>query len=305
MKNIKRTAVKFIAAVISAAITISTVFTLSTFSVFAEPNNTQPVPTNDSVLYTGEEVTPPVTISDEGVQLQNGVDYDLSYENNINVGTATVIVTFKGNYSGERRVNFNIVARSLTTDDFTLSAIDKQIYTGAAIEPKPAITIGDITLVENVDYTLSYTNNTAIGTATIDVTFTGNYAGSTSTTFEIVPNEFSDTDIESGALTVMGIEAHTYTGAAITPEPIVKYGDITFEKDKDYTLSYENNINVGMATVIINFKDNYKGSVNIKFDIVPKAVSADESSIKINAISDQTYTGSPITPEPIIIDISR
>lgn len=302
MKNIKRTAVKFIAAVLSAVTALSSAMT---FSVFAESNNTQPVPANDSVLYTGEEVTPPVTISDEGVQLQNGVDYDLSYENNINVGTATVIVTFKGNYSGERRINFNIAARSLTTDDFTLSAIDKQIYTGAAIEPKPAITVGDVSLVENVDYTLSYTNNTAIGTATVDVTFTGNYAGSTSAAFEIVPNEFSDADIENGSITVTGIESHTYTGAAITPEPTIKYGDITFEKDKDYSLSFENNINVGTATVIINFKDNYKGSVNINFDIVPKAVSADESSIKINAISDQTYTGSPITPEPIIIDISR
>ena len=292
---------KLIAAALSAAITLSSAMT---FSVFAEPNNTETTQANDAVLYTGEEVTPPVSISDEGVQLQNGVDYDLTYENNVNVGTATVIVTFKGNYSGERRVNFNITERNLTNNDVTLSEIDKQIYTGAAIEPKPTITVDDITLVENTDYTLSYTNNISIGTATIDVTFIGNYSGNANTTFEIIPTEFSDADIESGALTVTGIEAQTYTGRAITPEPSIKFGDVTLVKDKDYTLSYANNINVGTATVTVNFKDAYKGSVNINFNILPKS-AADESYITINAIPDQTYTGNPITPEVIIIDISK
>lgn len=297
----KRIMTKLITAALSAAIALSSAAPLG---VFAEPNNTEATQTNDTVLYTGEEVTPPVSISDEGVQLQNGVDYDLTYENNVNVGTATVIVTFKGNYSGERRVNFNITARHLTNDDVTLSEIDKQIYTGTAIEAKPAITAGGVTLVENTDYTLSYTNNIGIGTVTVDVTFIGNYSGSVNTAFEIIPNEFSDADIESGALTVTGIESQTYTGRAITPEPSIKYGDVTLVKDKDYTLSYENNINVGTATVTVNFKDAYKGSVNISFSILPKS-TADESGITINAIPDQTYTGNPITPEVIIIDISK
>lgn len=292
---------KLIAAALSAAITLSAAMT---FSVFAEPNNTETTQENNAVLYTGEEVTPPVSISDEGVQLQNGVDYNLTYENNVNVGTATVIVNFKGNYSGERRVNFNITARNLTNDNVTLSEIDKQIYTGVAIEPKPTITVGDIMLIENTDYTFSYTNNIGIGTATVEIAFTGNYAGSVNTTFEIIPNEFSDADIESGALTVMGIETQTYTGRAITPEPSIKCGDVTLVKDKDYTLSYANNINVGTATVTVNFKDSYTGSININFNILPKS-AADESYITINAIPDQTYTGFEIKPEPIITDVSR
>lgn len=52
-----------------------------------------------------------ITVMNDGKILENGVDYYLTYENNINIGTAKVIVNFIGNYSGIQERTFNIVRK--------------------------------------------------------------------------------------------------------------------------------------------------------------------------------------------------
>ena len=57
-----------------------------------------------SYTYSGGYKKPTVTVKDsKGKTLKNGTDYTVSYKNNKNVGTATVTVTFKGNYSGSKK----------------------------------------------------------------------------------------------------------------------------------------------------------------------------------------------------------
>lgn len=243
--------------------------------------------------YTGSAITPDIMLYDDDVQLVKGVDYDLSYENNINVGTATIIVTFKGNYSGERRVTFNITAKPLTQDDVIISLIDEQIFIGEPITPKPTVTFGDKTLVEGTDYDLTYSDNTNAGTAKVEVTFKGNYEGTAGTTFEIVSKSLVQDD-----LTIADIADKTFTGTEIKPEPEIKYGDVTLVKGVDYELSYENNINVGEANITITLKNNYSGTATKKFTIVPDAL--DQSKVTFAVIEEQSYTGSEIKPEPII-----
>lgn len=277
--------------VLSIVLTIASI--LSMTAVFAESEQTY-----ESAAYTGEAIMPDITAYSAGVQLVNGTDYDLSYENNVNVGTATVIITFKGNYTGTRTANFNIVARTLSNDDIAFSAVDNQTYTGSEIKPEPVITYGDVTLVKDRDYTLTYTDNVNVGTATIHVTFIDNFEGDASATFEIVPDELTTEDASFSE-----IDNQTYTGSELTPEPTITYHGVTLEKNKDYTLSYEDNVNAGTATVNVEFVGNYTGKANTTFEIVAKV--ADENSITISAISDQIYTGAAITPEPTVTDMSR
>ncbi|SEO50528.1 hypothetical protein SAMN02910314_00376 [Denitrobacterium detoxificans] len=73
----------------------------------------------------------------------------------------------------------------------TISAIANQVFTGEAIEPEVTVTDGDITLEENVDYTVEYKNNTELGTATVTVTGMGSYEGEQSATFLIVSDSAS------------------------------------------------------------------------------------------------------------------
>jgi len=58
---------------------------------------------------TGSEVKPAVVVRDGDKVLQEGVDYTITYSDNINAGTAKVTITGKGDYSGTKIVEFKIV----------------------------------------------------------------------------------------------------------------------------------------------------------------------------------------------------
>ena len=121
-------------------------------------------------------------------------------------------------------------------------------------------------LVKGTDYSVSYSNNENVGTANVSISGLGNYSGTTSTTLAIEAKLLSDDDISTS-----DVDAQLFTGAAITPAPEVSYNGTVLEKDKDYTLSYENNINVGTATINITFIGNFEGSVAKSFVINPKS----------------------------------
>lgn len=182
----------------------------SAAAVFAENENSQM-----NIEYNqGNNVEPTIQLYSLGTQLTEGTDYDLTYENNINVGTATVTVTFKGNYTGKKTVNFNITAKSLSESDVVFTEIEKQTYTGKQITPEPVITYNDLMLEKDKDYELAYENNVNVGTGTVNVTFKGNYSGTATATFEITAKTVTnDTDIE-----ISTIPDQTYTGKEITPD---------------------------------------------------------------------------------------
>ena len=69
---------------------------------------------------------------------------------------------------------------------------------------------------------------------------------------------------------VASIKDQTYTGSALKPLPTVTFNGAALTKDKDYSLSYKNNTNVGAATVTVTGKGIYTGSLNASFSIVPK-----------------------------------
>ena len=70
----------------------------------------------------------------------------------------------------------------------SIAPIPDQKWTGSPITPKPVVTIGDDTLAEGTDYTLSYENNVDAGVATVVVTDTGSYTGELCASFKIVKN---------------------------------------------------------------------------------------------------------------------
>ena len=122
-------------------------------------------------------------------------------------------------------------------------------YTGAAITPEITVMGNDVALVEGTDYEVAYTNNVNAGTPndqnppTITVTFKGNYTGSVSETFTIIPANLDDVSIEH-------IADQAYTGEAIEPTVTVKLGDVTIGAEQ-YSVAYTDNVNVGVATVTL------------------------------------------------------
>ena len=80
-----------------------------------------------------------------------------------------------------------------------------------------------------------------------------------------------DTAVSLKECTVSVKKKKVYTGKKIRVLPTVKYKDTLLEKGRDYTLSYENNVKVGTARVIIIGKGNYSGTVKKTFNIIPKS----------------------------------
>lgn len=80
-------------------------------------------------------------------------------------------------------------AQAVSLSTGKIAAIDDQTYTGSAIRPSVKVTLAGSTLKQSTDYTVSYSDNTNAGTATVTVTGKGNYTGSLSTTFTIYPKK--------------------------------------------------------------------------------------------------------------------
>lgn len=150
--------------------------------------------------------------------------------------------------------------------DCEIAAIAAKTYTGKAIKPAPVVKYDGVKLVKGTDYTLSYADNVNAGTATVTVTGIGSFTGSAEVPFTIKPRQLSKAKIAS-------IAAQAYTGKAIKPTPVVKYGSAKLVKGTDYTVSYKNNRNIGTATVTLKGKGNYAGSVKKAFKINPKPVA--------------------------------
>ncbi|MEW9079162.1 DUF4430 domain-containing protein [Terrisporobacter glycolicus] len=153
----------------------------------------------------------------------------------------------------------------------SVSTISNQEYTGKEIKPSVTVKDGSKTLKSGTDYTLSYSDNKNIGTATVRVTGIGNYKGYVGkTTFKIVKKK---------EFIISSISNKEYTGKEIKPSVTVKDGSKTLKSGTDYVLSYSNNKKVGTAKVKVTGKNNYKKfGKEITFKILPRKVKNTKAS---------------------------
>ena len=179
--------------------------------------------------------------------------------------------------------------KNTTDNTVVISDVADQTYTGSLIVPNITVSCNDVELVKDTDYTVSYSNNKNVGTATISITGIGDYTGTITKNFNIVARDISDTTIGS-------IPNQTYTGNSISALPVITYNGATLTKGTDYTLTYSNNVNVGTGTVTITGKGNFKGTTSKTFSISARAMS----DTSVANVSSQTYTGNGISPLPTI-----
>ena len=149
---------------------------------------------------------------------------------------------------------------SISKANVTLST-STYAYDGKAKKPGVTVKLSGKTLKNGTDYTVSYSNNTKVGTAKVTITGKGNYTGSVSKTYSI-KNNFKKA-------TVSGISTKAFTGKNITQSITVKYNGKTLKKGTDYTVSYSSNKKIGTATVKIAGKGSYTGTITKTFKINP------------------------------------
>ena len=147
------------------------------------------------VMYDGTEKRPTVTLRIDSIKdgkktevsLREGVDFNVQFDGDlVNPGTVHATITGADDYTGTVETSFVILPADLA--NATIDMIPDHARTGYPIEPDPVVKLDGRTLVEGVDYEVSYSENVNEGTATLMVKGIGNCAGDTHATFQIIAN---------------------------------------------------------------------------------------------------------------------
>ena len=215
-----------------------------------------------SYTFTGKDIEPKIKVyTADGTKISSD-NYTVSYEDNLNVGTAKITVIGKNDAQGTVTASFEIVPcipnAKITCKD--------TVYTGEIAEPEITIKNGDIELTED-DFDIECEDIEA-GIASAAITFKGNYKGEAEAVFDIKPAELNDKNTE---ITVNESNLE-YTGHPVSSKVTVTYNGNELGNDS-YDVSYKNNIDPGEATVIITGTKNYTGSVEETFNIKPAMVT--------------------------------
>ncbi|MBR3768910.1 MAG: InlB B-repeat-containing protein [Lachnospiraceae bacterium] len=279
--------------------------------------------------YTGEKIEPEISVvkvEDATDVLQKDVDYTVSYKYNLEAGTARVIVTGINKCVGELTKEFVILPAelddiretentSVTTEYGIRADISAKEFTfdGSILKPDVSVTVEGVRLKEGKDYSVSYqkADGTAaakdVGIYDAVITMQGNYSGTITFAYEILPVALEDVTIR--------VSEATYTGAEIIPTldeiqvVINGYTLTNAEKEGLFIKFAENNLNVTNAAVVkITGTGNFTGEVSCNFTILPRNIKDERLEIYLAgqrvAGADTGYRtewdGTAKTPEVVI-----
>lgn len=158
-------------------------------------------------------------------------------------------------------------AKVLTDANVTLSQ-QSFVYDGTA--KNPAVIYNGITLLENTDYTVKYSNNVDVGTVKATITGINNYSGTAVKEFKITPIKLDDKKVSVS----LEKSSFVYNGQSITPVVYVAYNHNYLIQNTDFTATYSNNNAPGVATVKITGIGNYSGSISKTYIILPEKIAS-------------------------------
>ena len=243
---------------------------------------------SSSYQYMGSPITQAITVKHNNKTLVENTDYTVTYKNNINVGTATITITGKGNYVGSIQKTFEIVRRKIN-----VPVIEDKVYNGQ-----------EYSLSNGTGYTISGSvKGTDVATKTITVVPTSNYMWSDGTTtskkitWKIIPKPItvkainqsvtkgSSINTNVNQVTVTGlVSGHTLSSISLTANTS-SVGTTAITPSKAV-------IKNGSTAVTSNYSITYtNGTVTVK----ENAKSIGDATIEL-ADTSLVYTGKALTP---------
>ncbi len=253
------------------------------------------VPT--SMVYTGQEINEqtegwgePIKVMLNGEELVRAVDEDsegnyvVSFNKNVNKGTATVTVKGINAYSGSVKKEFIIKAYDINDNptegvsDNVINSTKKNliteimetdtVYSKGGSKPEPVVKFGDTILKKGTDYTLEYKNYTKWNDGsnpakmpTVIITGKGNFKGSVKLIYTIAKQDISNLKI-----TVPDVVYKKKKGA-YKGTPVIKDGNKTLKVKTDYSNVYT--YTYGEDVTLKNGTERKTGEKVGKNDIVP------------------------------------
>ncbi len=150
-------------------------------------------------LYDGTKTTQNVTVELNGKVLRKDVDYTLTFKENVNAGTARMIIRGIGDYSGSLTKRYTIYQRKIGAVDIDTAGIKDVVYTGKKTSQPISIKFNGKDLVKDVDYQIIFKDNINIGTGRIIIRGLGNFSGEVKKAYRIVPKGTTITTASSKA----------------------------------------------------------------------------------------------------------
>ncbi len=276
----------------------------------------------DYLIYNGKEQNISVTVKDGKKKLSAKKDYTqtITYvpdaaaqgtevQKAKEAGLYNIKITMKGNYDDEVTIPCKVMTDKelLTKAKITLpsSALDYKDGEAVTFDPSQILVkLGSKVIPQKAEdgttdnYTISYRNNTEVGTASVVIQGieTGKYVGSCTKTFAIKGTPFSKKTIE-----ISGLQTKLpYTGKALYQNPVLKdkQSGSTLEKNVDYKITYTNNRNAGKATMLLTGINKYSGEIKQTFTIDKVTLTAE--LLQQNALTvKQNRAG--VTPDVALV----
>lgn len=277
--------------------------------------------------YTGSAIKPKITVYDGEKLLKEKKDYTVYYFKNIEVSSdeyqPSIVITGKGNYTGEKKVDFSIEPMPLNegTDNKSLakgvSVSCKDVITSSTrvITPVTAVKYKKM-LKHGQDYTVSIKpiiakniNGESVessetfenqipagmyGTFQIEVIGIGNYSGRFMKTIAVTDSKHQ---INSATITIASAYKkmkYCDGDAVIVPRKAitVKCGGKVLTYGREYTISYQNTSKVGTATITVVGVAPYYGSKTVTYAI--EGNKFDAKSVTIEELPKTiAFTGKP------------
>ena len=273
-----------------------------TFSIAKKDLSDTDVAVGETVCEPGKDPDPVVAY--HGMLLKKGKDYTIE----LTGGSTIIIKAAEGsNYTG----NKDVITSSVEKDYLKSHKIKAELknadmeYNGERKVPSEALTVKNAageTLVRNVDYYISCSDNIHAGKVKMVIVGIGAYAGSVKKSFKIKP--------ASGAAINMMMDksAYEYSKTGVKPQIVVKatVDGLTkvLKEGIDYSCKIKNNKKPGTGSVKLSFKGDYKGAVyGGATDFKINAADADYSNMMICA-SDMVFTKAGVYKPKVSITIN-
>lgn len=261
-----------------------------------------------TVAYSGKVMKGVPVVYRGSKKLVRNTDYTVTYPLTETgayktAGSYPVVITGKGGYSGTITVR-QTITQEILMSKVTVAKIPNQTYrndpeageAGKGITPELKVTYKGQELVESEDggatgdYTVVYTNNTAVGTATATITAVegSGYTGTKSVNYKIVGTSIAKAKVE-------GITDRVYKGdeeEARQPQGDYKLtlNGQELRESEDYVTVYANTGKAGTASVTFKGINEYTGQIRKTYRITGYDISPDENGAAAAGITMKYYT---------------